>query len=76
MRRHCPLRPSYGAVRSRTEQTKLLATAFNNLGVGSILAGVIAPVVNGSYGDAAHIAFWVALGVNAITAARIWLRRL
>ena len=30
------------------EQIKLLATAFNNLGVGGLLAGIIVPWVNQS----------------------------
>ena len=42
-----------------TEQTKLLATAFNNLGVGAILAGVIVPNVIGTVADVAHVAAWV-----------------
>jgi len=29
----------------------LLATALNNLGAGSIIAGIVAPVVNGRVGD-------------------------
>ena len=60
----------------RTEQTKLLATAFNNLGVGAILAGVIVPTVNGTVADLSHIAAWVALGVSLIAYAQIWLERL
>jgi hypothetical protein len=60
----------------RTELTKLLATAFNNLGVGAILAGVIVPTVNGTVADLSHIAAWVALGVSLIAYAQIWLERL
>jgi fucose permease len=60
----------------RTEQTKLLATAFNNLGVGAILAGVIVPTVNGTVADLSHIAAWVALGVSLIAYAQVWLERL
>jgi fucose permease len=59
-----------------TEQTKLLATAFNNLGVGAILAGVIVPTVNGTVADVAHIAAWVALGISLIAYAQVWLGRL
>jgi hypothetical protein len=58
------------------EQTKLLATAFNNLGVGAILAGVIVPTVNGTVADLAHIVAWVALGISLIAYAQVWLRRL
>ena len=59
-----------------TEKTKLLATAFNNLGVGAILAGVIVPTVNGAVADVAHIAAWVALGISLIAYAQVWLGRL
>jgi hypothetical protein len=59
-----------------TERTKLLATALNNLGVGCILAGAIAPTVSGSFGSPAQVAFWIGLGVNLITAAQAWLGRL
>jgi fucose permease len=57
----------------RTEQTKLLATAF--LGISAILAGVIVPTVNGTVADLSHIA-WVALGVSLIAYAQVWLERL
>jgi fucose permease len=59
-----------------TERTKLLATAFNNLGVGAILAGVIVPTVNGTVADLDHITSWVALGVCLIAYAQVWLGRL
>ena len=59
-----------------TEQTKLLATAFNNLGVGAILAGVIVPTVNGTVADLGHVTAWVALGVSLIAYAQVWLGRL
>ncbi len=60
----------------RNERTRLLAAAFNNLGVGAILAGVIAPSVNGAAGDAAHIAVWLIAGIDLIWLAQIWLGRL
>ena len=59
-----------------TERTKLMAAALNNLGVGCILAGAIAPTVSGALGSPAQIAFRIALGINLITAAPAWLGRL
>ena len=59
-----------------TERTKLLATALNNLGVGSILAGVIVPSINGTVGDVAHITVWVVLGADLIWLAQLWLGRM
>lgn len=60
----------------RTERTKLLATAFNNLGVGAILAGVVVPTVNGTVADLIHVAAWIALGVCLIVYAQVWLERI
>jgi hypothetical protein len=54
---------------------KLPATAFNNLGIGAILAGVIVPTVNWTVADLSHIAAWVALGVSLIAYAQVWLER-
>ncbi len=54
----------------------LLATALNNLGVGAIMAGIVAPVVNGTVGDFAHIASWVILGGDLIAMAQVLLGRL
>lgn len=34
---------------NRNEQIKLLATAFNNIGVGSLLAGIVVPWID--YGE-------------------------
>lgn len=39
------------------ERTKLLATALNNLGVATIITGVVAPVATALYGTA-HPAYW------------------
>ena len=58
------------------ERIKLLATAFNNLGVGSIIAGTVAPTVSGRIGDFAHISAWVILGANLISLAWVLLGRL
>jgi hypothetical protein len=55
---------------------QLLATALNNLGVGAVLAGVIAPTINGTVGDAAHIVAWLVLGADLIALAQIMLGRL
>lgn len=54
----------------------LLATALNNLGVGAILAGLVAPLVNGTVGDLAHIVGWVVLGADLIVLAQFQLGRL
>jgi hypothetical protein len=45
-----------------------LATALNNLRVGSIIA---APMVIGKAGDPAHIGAWFALGVDLIALAQV-----
>ncbi len=55
---------------------QLLATALNSLGVGAILAGIVAPVVNGTVGDFVHIGTWVILGADLIAMAQIVLGRL
>jgi hypothetical protein len=55
---------------------QLLATAFNNLGVGAILAGVVVPTMNGTVGDAAHIGAWLVLGADLMALAQILLGRL
>jgi hypothetical protein len=60
----------------RNERAKLLATAFNNLGVGAILAGIIVPSANGSVADITHIAVWLIAGADLIWLAQIWLGRL
>ena len=55
---------------------QLFATALNNLGVGAIIAGFVAPVVNGTVGDPTHIAAWLAFGADLIALAQVWLGRL
>ena len=52
------------------ERIKLLATALNNLGVGAILAGAVAPTVSGTLGDVLHVGAWLAFGVNLIAMAQ------
>jgi hypothetical protein len=51
----------------------LAATALNNLGVGAIMAGIVAPLVNGTVGGLAHVTPW---GVNLIAMAQVSLGRL
>lgn len=60
----------------RNERLKLLATALNNLGIGAMIAGIVAPLVNGSAGDFAHIAAWFIFGVDLIAIAQAVLGRL
>ena len=55
---------------------QLLASALNNLGVGSALAGIVAPLVNGTVGDLAHIGAWFALGADLVALAFAVLGRL
>lgn len=50
------------------ERTKLLATALNNIGVATIITGVIAPIVATLYGTTAIIS-----GVSALLISAIWL---
>jgi hypothetical protein len=57
-------------------RVQLLATALNNLGVGSIMAGIVAPVVAGTVGDFVHITTWVILGADLIALAQMVLGRL
>jgi hypothetical protein len=55
---------------------QLLATALNNLGVGAILAGIVAPIVNGVAGGALHFGAWCAGGVMFLVTAQFVLGRL
>lgn len=57
-------------------RVQLLATALNNLGVATIIAGLVAPMVNGTIGDPAHIGAWFVLGADLIALAQVWLGRL
>jgi hypothetical protein len=54
----------------------LFATAPNHLGIGSIMAGIVAPVVSGTVGDFIHIITWVILGADLIALAQMTLGRL
>ena len=60
----------------RNARIQLLATALNNIGVGSILAGIVAPLVNGVAGGWGHFAAWCAGGVVFLAAAQLVLGRL
>jgi hypothetical protein len=42
----------------------LLATAFNNIGVGEILAGIIAPMVRGDVNAMASVVIWLLIGLD------------
>lgn len=52
------------------ERVKYAATALNGLGVGAILAGIVAPLVNGAVGDLWHIGLWCVLGADLISLAQ------
>ena len=58
------------------ERIKLLASALNNLGIGAIIAGIVAPMVNGTLADFAHLATWLMLGGDLIVMAQVVLGRL
>jgi hypothetical protein len=49
----------------------LLATALNNLGVGSLLAGIVVPWVNGSLSGG--VAGWYVFGVLCAVTAQVVL---
>ena len=43
-------------------RVQLFATALNNVGVGAIIAGIVAPLVDGRVGDWAHISALICYG--------------
>jgi hypothetical protein len=53
-----------------------LATALNNLGVGSILTGIVAPVVHNEIKSGLTVAGWLVGGVACVGAAQWLLGRL
>jgi hypothetical protein len=55
---------------------QMLSLALNNLGVGAIIAGIVAPMVNGKVADVAHILVWLIFGAQLILLAQFWLGRL
>ncbi|MBV8523167.1 MAG: hypothetical protein JOY71_13755 [Acetobacteraceae bacterium] len=60
----------------QNERIKLLAIALNNLGVGAILAGIVAPMVSGTAGGLGHAVGWFLLGADLIGMGQILLGRL
>jgi hypothetical protein len=52
------------------DRVRLFATALNNLGVAATVAGIIAPTVNGTAGDAAHIGAWLGFGASLCSRRR------
>lgn len=57
-------------------RVQLLATALNNLGVAAVVAGVVAPAVNGNFRSFAHIAVWFVFGIGSLVAGQLVLGRL
>jgi hypothetical protein len=57
-------------------RVQLLSTALNNLGVGAIIAGAVAPMVSGKPADPGHLFIWLVFGVDLIAFAQFELRRL
>ena len=69
----------------RNEQTKLLANALNNLGVASIVTGVIAPTAGYLFGSLeiddpfrllSFVVVWLFIGGSLLMGARRLLRGL
>lgn len=60
----------------RPAQIKQLASALSNLGVGMILAGIVAPVITGTVSDMLHVMFWLTFGSAGIAIAHEILGRL
>jgi hypothetical protein len=52
------------------ERIKLLAGALNNLGVGTMIAGLVAPLVNGVIGNFVQTIEWFMFGANLIAGAQ------
>jgi hypothetical protein len=69
-------REIYPVLSIHNARVQLGATALNNLGVAAVVAGIIAPWVNGTVGDAAHIGAWFAFGASLLAAAQLLLGRL
>jgi hypothetical protein len=57
-------------------RVQLFATGLNNLGVGAVLAGIIAPSVSGTVGDVAHISAWLLFAAGLFVEAQLLLGRL
>jgi uncharacterized membrane protein YczE len=54
----------------------LFATALNNLGVGAIIAGILAPMVKGEINALASVVIWLVIGLILIGQAQVFLGRL
>ncbi|MBV8521283.1 MAG: hypothetical protein JOY71_03985 [Acetobacteraceae bacterium] len=61
---------------AHNERIKLLAAALNNLGVGAILAGVVAPLASGTFGGPARVIAWLVFGADLMAMAHYTLGRL
>ena len=57
-------------------RVQLFAMTLNNLGVGAAIAGILAPLVNGTVGDLAHVGAWIVLGADLVAMAQVTLGRL
>jgi hypothetical protein len=57
-------------------RVQLLATALNNVGVGAVIAGIVAPIVKGSIGGLAAVSPWLILSLDVMIMAQIVLGRL
>ena len=53
-----------------------LGEGYRYEGVGAIIAGIVAPMVNGTVGDLAHIAPWLIFGADLLWLAQVVLGRL
>jgi hypothetical protein len=49
---------------------------LNNLGAGAILAGIVAPLVNGTLANRGSTIAWLVLGADLIAMAQVVLGRL
>jgi hypothetical protein len=70
-----PATPHTVPVHVRNARIQLAATALTNLGVGSILVGMITPVVRGE-GNVWSVTGWLAVGMIFVSVARWLLGRL
>ena len=55
---------------------QLLATTFNNIGVGAVVAGVLAPLVRGDIGGLGAVVIWLLIGADFLILAQTTLGRL
>ncbi len=57
-------------------RVQLFATALNNLGVGAIIAGIVAPMVRSEINNAVSAIVWLGVGLNFLGLAQALLGRL